>query len=121
MVANNEADVFNRPPEWIPSEITFDSYFRIMNGFVVNILYNSILIAFLAAIIAFMKVLAFEGTHSPLNKGGKLSFFWFKLSILKSNFSYSHCYLRECYRCRVLRLASNNRNPAIRSNSCIKI
>jgi len=48
----NEADVFNRPPEWIPSEITFDSYFRIMNGFVVNILYNSILIALLAAIIA---------------------------------------------------------------------
>lgn len=48
----NEADVFNRPPEWIPSEITFDSYSRIMNGFVVNILYNSILIALLAAIIA---------------------------------------------------------------------
>tara|TARA_X000000368_G_C23010790_1_gene703364 strand:- start:788 stop:1639 length:852 start_codon:yes stop_codon:yes gene_type:complete len=48
----NEEDVFNRPPEWIPSEITFDSYFRIMNGFVVNILYNSILIALLAAIIA---------------------------------------------------------------------
>jgi ABC-type glycerol-3-phosphate transport system permease component len=48
----NEADVFNRPPEWIPSEITFDSYFRIMNGFVANILYNSILIALLAAIIA---------------------------------------------------------------------
>ena len=48
----NEADVFNRPPEWIPTEITFDSYFRIMNGFVVNILYNSILIALLAAIIA---------------------------------------------------------------------
>ena len=48
----NEEDVFNRPPEWIPSEITFDSYFRIMNGFVVNILYNSILIALLAAVIA---------------------------------------------------------------------
>tara|TARA_B100001093_G_scaffold361765_1_gene346493 strand:- start:684 stop:1535 length:852 start_codon:yes stop_codon:yes gene_type:complete len=48
----NEADVFNRPPEWIPSEITFDSYFRIMNSFVANILYNSILIALLAAIIA---------------------------------------------------------------------
>ena len=37
----NEEDVFNRPPECRPSELTFDSYFRIMNGFVVNILYNS--------------------------------------------------------------------------------
>jgi ABC-type glycerol-3-phosphate transport system permease component len=48
----NESDVFDKPPVWIPLEVTFDSYFRIMNGFVANILYNSIVIALLAAIIA---------------------------------------------------------------------
>ena len=47
-----ESAVFDRPPVWIPSEISFDSYFRIMNGFVANILYNSILVALFAAIIA---------------------------------------------------------------------
>jgi|TARA_B110000093_G_scaffold20366_1_gene18512 ABC-type glycerol-3-phosphate transport system permease component len=47
-----ESEVFDRPPVWIPSEISFDSYFRIMNSFVANILYNSILVALLAAIIA---------------------------------------------------------------------
>ena len=37
-----ESEVFDRPPVWIPSEISFESYYRIMNGFVANILYNSI-------------------------------------------------------------------------------
>lgn len=47
-----ESDVFDRPPVWIPTEISFDSYYRVMNSFVATILYNSILVALFAAIIA---------------------------------------------------------------------
>ena len=72
------SDIFVRPPQWIPDQISLDGYERILNSFVLNLVYNSILIALISAIAATLigSLAAYALSRFPIRgKNGIMLFF----------------------------------------------